>query len=94
MRACHHCHATIDPTFTVGTSTLCPSCGKPLHSCFNCKFHQKGIYHECTEGVEEYIADKEGPNYCDSFLLGDNGTETKRKSEEAKARAEALFNLG
>jgi hypothetical protein len=91
MRTCHHCHATVDPTMTIGTSTLCPSCGKPLHSCFNCRFYRPGIYHDCSEGVEEFIEDKKGPNYCDAFMLGECGSETEKRKAAAKAKAEALF---
>ena len=93
MRACHHCHTTIDSLMSIGTPTLCPNCGKPLHSCHNCRFYSPGAYHDCLEGVEEVIEEKMEANFCDSFMLGDDEQHENKKRAEAKARAEAFFNL-
>ncbi|AEV30279.1 hypothetical protein SpiGrapes_2518 [Sphaerochaeta pleomorpha str. Grapes] len=93
MKACHHCHVTIESTLIIGTTTLCPSCGKPLHSCFNCRFYSPGSYHDCLEGIEEYIEEKTEPNYCDAFMLGEYSKEEQKKKTDAKARAEAFFNF-
>jgi hypothetical protein len=77
----------------IGYSTLCPTCSKSLHSCVNCRFYSPGIYHDCLEGVEEYIEDKMEANYCDSFMLGEDSKEEAKRKEQAKARAEAFFNF-
>lgn len=93
MRACHHCHTVIDPLRSVGYSSLCPTCSKSLHSCVNCRFYSPGAYHDCLEGVEEYIEEKQEANFCDSFMLGEDPEHEQKKKAEAKARAEAFFNL-
>lgn len=77
---------------TVGTSTLCPTCNKPLHSCFNCRFYSPGAYNDCLEEVDEFIEEKKEANFCDFFMLGDDDQEEMRKHAEAKRRAEAFFN--
>jgi hypothetical protein len=56
-------------------------------------FLQPRIYHDCLEGVEEYIEDKMEANYCDSFMLGEDSKEEAKRKEQAKARAEAFFNF-
>jgi len=78
---------------SIGYSTLCPTCSKSLHSCVNCRFYSPGIYHDCLEGVEEYIEDKVEANYCDSFMLGEDSKEEAERKAQAKARAEAFFNF-
>ncbi|MBZ4674141.1 MAG: hypothetical protein JG773_1112 [Spirochaeta sp.] len=93
MRACHHCHTPIDPLLSIGYHTVCPTCSKSLHSCVNCRFYSPGLYHDCLEGVEEYIEDKENANFCDSFMLGEDSKEESEKKARAKERAEALFNF-
>ena len=91
MKACHHCHTTIDPLLIVGTHTHCPSCDKPLHSCYNCRFYSPGSYHDCLEGVDELIVEKKEANFCDFFMLGEDSLEEDRKKTDAKKRAEAFF---
>lgn len=93
MRACRYCHTIIDDDQVIGHSTLCPHCHMPLHNCVNCKYYSPGSYHDCHEGVDEYQEDKEEENFCDSFSLGDGDNLRKKKSNAAKAKAEALFNL-
>ena len=93
MRACHHCHTDIDPLMSIGYNTVCPKCGKSLHSCVNCRFYSPGSYHDCSEGVEEYIEDKVEANFCDSFMLGEDTKEEAQRKADAKAKAEAFFNF-
>ena len=93
MKGCHHCYQPIDGHYTIGYATLCPNCGKILHSCFNCRFYSPGSYHDCAEGVEEAIIDKVSANYCEHFMLGENPSERKKKKADAKAKAEAFFTI-
>jgi len=93
MRACHHCHTAIDSLRSIGYNSLCPTCSKSLHSCVNCRFYSPGAYHDCLEGVEEYIEEKQEANFCDSFMLGEDPEHEQKKKAEAKAKAEAFFNL-
>lgn len=91
MKACHHCHIAVDPLLSIGTGTLCPNCGKALHSCYNCRFYSPGAYHDCLEGVEELIIEKKEANFCDFFMIGEDNLEENRKKSDAKKRAEAFF---
>ena len=93
MKACHHCHTPIDPLLTIGTATVCPSCGRSLHSCFNCRFYSPGSYCDCTEDVEECIEDKTERNFCDAFMLGDDDRSREKRKADAKAKAEAIFSI-
>lgn len=91
MKACHHCHTAVEPLQTIGTHTLCPHCERPLHSCFNCRFYSPGAYHDCLEGIDEVIEEKQEANFCDFFMLGEYNLEEDRKKSAAKKRAEAFF---
>ncbi len=91
MGACHYCQCAIEGE--VDFHSYCPRCGKPLHSCVNCVFLAPGAYHDCHEGVEEEVTQKEEANFCDWFRLGSCGDSHLKKKEAALAKAEALFTF-
>lgn len=66
-----------------------------MHTCDNCRFYEPGAYHDCKEAVEEAVVDKGRENFCESFSLAEGTGESKRnpKQDDARAKAEALFNL-
>ncbi len=80
---------------TIGHSTLCPHCGKPLKTCLNCRFYDESAYHQCRESVEELVKDKDRANFCPNFMINKDsagfGAGNKNK-EEAIKRLKALFN--
>ena len=92
MRSCSFCSTKIDSALSIGSATLCSICSEPLHSCVNCRFYSPGSYHDCAEHVEEFISDKKKANYCDSFVMGCN-RQSKKTSDEARKKAEALFSF-
>lgn len=66
-----------------------------MHTCDNCRFYELGAYHDCKEAVEEAVEDKDKANFCDQFALAEGtgrGTRDAKK-DEARTRAEALFNF-
>ncbi len=52
-----------------GFRDICPSCGKDLHVCRNCRFYKPGAYRDCAETVPEGVTDKERGNFCEYFQL-------------------------
>lgn len=94
MKTCPYCGKPID--FTIGRTTICPACSKELHTCSACRFYSPGAHYDCSEDVDELVADKSRPNFCDSFVLTDRHLETAAGADRRaadKARFDALFNL-
>lgn len=95
MKCCQHCGRPVPDGTIIGRTTVCEGCGRPLHTCVNCRFYEPGAYHDCREAVEELVEDKIRANFCDLFILSECRTGTKRDAgkNDARAKAEALFNL-
>ncbi len=95
MKCCQHCGRTVPDGTIIGRTTLCDGCGKPLHTCDNCRFYEPGAYHDCKEAVEEAVPDKGRANFCEQFSLSEGVARQARsdKKDDAKAKAEALFNF-
>lgn len=51
----------------VGFRDCCPGCGNALHSCKNCKFYTPGRRNDCMIPDTDYIANKDGANFCEEF---------------------------
>ncbi|MFA5513315.1 MAG: hypothetical protein WDA17_00150 [Sphaerochaetaceae bacterium] len=94
MRRCYFCKTEVDPLLTIGYQSNCSNCGRSLKICLNCKFYSPSAYHECLEGVEERVANKDLPNYCEFFVMKNYGTKDEQDNEANKARSAflALFN--
>ena len=91
MKYCPFCKTQID--FTIGRTTVCPSCKKELHSCRCCEYYSPGNHWDCRESIEEPVTDKERGNFCDSFVLAKKeiANHSSDKSAEARKKLEALF---
>ena len=75
-------------------TSVCPSCKKDLHSCYNCRFYSEGSHYDCSETVEDIVTDKEKANFCDFFKAGANSkikSGSSSAGSDARAKAEALF---
>jgi hypothetical protein len=48
----------------------CSACGTDLHSCNNCRFHDRQYDNECRETQAEWVTDRERTNFCDYFAPG------------------------
>lgn len=76
----------------IGHATVCPSCGRPLKVCLNCRYYDPNAYHECLEDIEEPVFDKDLANFCDFFVMketSENGHASTK--EEARSRFFSLF---
>ena len=50
-------------------SSTCPSCGKDVKVCLNCRFYEPGAHWDCRETIQEPVRDKDRANFCDYFVL-------------------------
>jgi len=69
----------------------CQGCGRDLHICRNCEFHDPGVHQECRETSAEYVADKERANLCEYFRPGIGGAGLS-DTAAARSQLEALFS--
>ena len=69
----------------------CAGCGRDLHICKNCEFHDPSAHHECRESSAEYRSDKERANLCEYFRPATGGSTGSSADAEAKKQLEALF---
>lgn len=67
---CFSCHKSFELGLPAGRRDNCPHCYADAKVCRNCRFHDKGAYHECTEPQAEWVEDKEKGNFCDYFEPG------------------------
>ena len=90
---CAFCNANISIKGNVGRKDECPSCGRDLRCCKQCKFYDTNAYNECREVSAERIVDKERANFCDFFMIrGSKGRGGNyMRTQDAKAALEALF---
>ncbi|MDR3138666.1 MAG: hypothetical protein LBT95_03215 [Treponema sp.] len=66
---CWYCGSPVQDEEPLGRSLRCPSCGKDLHSCRNCRFYLPGGRGDCSESQADPPFDKERSNFCDWFSL-------------------------
>jgi hypothetical protein len=81
-----------------GFGETCGSCGRDLHSCFNCRFFRKGAHWDCDETIQDAVSDKERRNFCDWFetspalLVSGEGKKAERAAaDKARKDLDALF---
>lgn len=80
-----------------GFRDACPSCGKDLHVCRNCRFYSPGSYRDCSETVPDGVTDKERANFCEYFQLsskiyaGAAAAGGTGKARDAKGEFDKLF---
>jgi len=81
MSNCYACGASLDELGRVYRSTLCPSCGKEVHACLNCRFYEPGAHWDCRETISEPVRDKDRANFCDFFMLASGGARNPGSSK-------------
>ncbi|PIR18211.1 MAG: hypothetical protein COV46_00935 [Deltaproteobacteria bacterium CG11_big_fil_rev_8_21_14_0_20_49_13] len=91
MSKCVFCQKEIEIIDRVGVRDGCDSCGNPLHCCLQCKFFDRGAFHECKERVEYRVEEKDRPNYCDMFSFGRDAVEKVADKNDIKSKLDALF---
>ena len=91
MIRCIFCNKETDFEHRVSRNDVCPSCGRDLHCCLQCKYYDQGAYNECKEVLAERVVDKEKANLCEYFVLKGTKHEVQGRSAEAKQALEDLF---
>jgi hypothetical protein len=51
----------------LGFRETCPACSSYLHSCAGCRYYAPGKPNSCEIPGTEWVADREGANFCDEF---------------------------
>ena len=94
MSNCHACGFQFDDGMKVFRSSECPSCGRDIKVCLNCKFYSPGSNMDCREDISEAVIDKDKANFCDYFKLGDgtSGGTVQKKADKARSEFDSLFN--
>jgi hypothetical protein len=87
---CAFCHKEINAA-RIHIRDECPGCGRDLHICLNCEFHDPGAYRQCRESIREPVHDKEKANYCDFFRVLQAGTALAGGKDDAFSKLENLF---
>jgi hypothetical protein len=93
MPACVHCGHAIEPGAKIYRGDTCPGCGRALHSCRNCEFHDPAVHNQCREPAAEWVADRESANFCEFFRISPKGRGPagRDRAAEAKRKLEDLF---
>ncbi len=91
---CFKCGSTLNISYPISRSEVCPKCGSDVRCCKNCNHYFKGAHYDCHETVDELIVEKERANFCDWFSLKTktgNDTNNYGKKIDAKAQFNSLF---
>jgi len=91
---CHGCGAEreLAPSERIGFREACEACGRDLHVCLNCRFHDPTAYNECRETNAERVADRDRANRCDYFAPGEGGGRAADDPQAAaRSQLDALF---
>jgi predicted RNA-binding Zn-ribbon protein involved in translation (DUF1610 family) len=96
MHACHFCGAAVPNPREVFRGSSCPRCGKDLKICLNCRFYSPGAHWDCSETIDEMVADKDRANFCTFFAFRDSQPGAAKPSGESAARKklDQLFGNG
>lgn len=96
MASCYSCGYEFPESMAVYRSTLCPSCGKDVKACLNCRFYEPGAHWDCRETINEMVADKDRANFCEFFVLAAVARPhaSGKSSEDARAKFDDLFGNG
>ncbi|GAB4369143.1 MAG: hypothetical protein Kow009_05820 [Spirochaetales bacterium] len=85
---CHFCGTRIEDNTPIYRSSLCPTCGKELRICLNCRFYSPGSHWDCRETIQEPVFDKERANFCDYFkpASADKPSKTHDPQDQRKGK--------
>lgn len=90
---CHGCGADrpLAAGERIGFRETCDACGRDLHVCKNCRFHDPSAYNECREPNAERVSDRERANRCDYFAPGGGEAGGDDPGGAARDQLDALF---
>ncbi len=87
MKRCHKCgHEWKAEVRNPGVKETCEKCVAYLHCCLNCRYYDPTKHNQCHIGTTEWVADKEGANFCDEFEFKDAETIVKEDTAATNAR--------
>lgn len=87
MKRCHQCGAEyVSAKKQPGPKDTCESCLAYLHSCKNCRFYDEHAHNNCYIPTTDWVADKEGPNFCDEFEFADAESTPRKGATGNQAR--------
>ncbi|MCK5884745.1 MAG: hypothetical protein KAG61_13730 [Bacteriovoracaceae bacterium] len=91
---CYLCSCELENEYgeQVGRHEECVNCRTSLRCCRMCQFYNKLVYNECKEPNAERLLDKEKPNFCSYFVLG-NGKDIGSSKDDLLSAANALFKI-
>lgn len=92
---CSDCGAEIKTGLSqVATDSLCPGCGKPLHTCSNCTFFDSSARFECRKPILARVESKTRGNDCRYYqpkTVRDLRQSAPSTPADARSAFEALF---
>jgi hypothetical protein len=93
---CHSCGAQtrLLPGQKIGRADTCSQCDVDMHCCRNCRFFDPGRNNQCSEPQAEWVAVKDGSNFCDYFeprTTIDLVNRTSSTPENARKNFDSLF---
>lgn len=98
MSVCRFCGTAIDVKLRIVRDTECPSCGRDLHACVQCRHFDRSAHNMCRETQAEWVTDRDRRNFCDYFSINQNpakggatGGDTKDRAASARSKLDQLF---
>ena len=92
MARCIFCGEEVELALRkVGRRDECPHCGRDLHACLQCRFHDRSYHNQCRENQAAIVTDKEQSNFCEFFEFGRDTSAERSAEDESKKKLEALF---
>ncbi len=93
---CWHCGEPLgDEPLPLARAASCRACGRDLHVCLMCEFHDPRVANACREPIAEPVADKRRANFCGYLKLraGAHASAARSKHEATRSDLDALFGL-
>ena len=95
MRQCYKCGKEwVSDKKQPSFKEFCDDCSAYLHCCLNCRFYDKHAHNHCRIPTTEWVADREGPNFCEDLEFADAAVESAGNEEKRNAldAFDALFD--
>ena len=92
---CRACGAPMPMDPPIPRDAECPSCGRDLRACVNCRHYDTRYNNACRETEADPVADKQRRNFCEFFEPNREpfagGTAAPSRESQARAKLDALF---
>ncbi|NIA13537.1 MAG: hypothetical protein GWP08_05605 [Nitrospiraceae bacterium] len=87
MKRCHRCgYEWISTLKQPAVKEICEGCNAYLHCCFNCRFRRPPANNQCEIPNTDWVADRQGCNFCDEFEFKDTTADTGEDPRQSAAR--------